>query len=86
MSKLADQAESCNSGNCYVFTPDSAEQALQALNALEIVQVGALVQSQPTNNPSCYNLPCAEDLEAAKQENRRREVAAFTLARYARGF
>ncbi len=84
LSKLTDQAEACNSGNCYVITPDSAEQAVRALNALEIVQVGSLLVAEPQNNPSCYNLPCESDVRAANEENQRRMTQAFSLASYAK--
>jgi len=84
LSAFVDQAQQCNSGHCYLFTPESGAEALSALNALEIVQVSALVTAEPTNNPSCYSLPCAEDVEAAKAENKRREVVAFTIANYSK--
>ncbi len=84
LSSFVDQAQQCNTGHCYLFTPESGAQALSALNALEIVQVSSLVSVEPKNNPSCYNVPCAEDLEAAKVENRRREVMAFTIANYSK--
>lgn len=84
LSAFAEQAEACNSGNCYVFTPKSGAEALDALNALEIVHVTSLVTAEPKNNASCYNLPCPGDVAAAKAENRRREVIAFTIATYAR--
>ena len=76
LSAFVDQAQQCNTGHCYLFTPESGAEALSALNALEIVHVTSLVTAEPKNNPSCYSLPCAEDLEAAKVENRRREVIA----------
>ncbi|MDP3233303.1 MAG: hypothetical protein Q8N26_11045 [Myxococcales bacterium] len=84
LSAFAEKAEACNSGNCYVFTPKSGAEALEALNALEIVHVTSLVTAEPKNNASCYNLPCPEDVATAKTENRRREVIAFTIANYAR--
>jgi hypothetical protein len=76
------QAEQCNSGNCYVFTPTSADEAVQALDALKIINSGSLVVEQPANNPSCYNLPCDSDRQAADQENQRRAVVTFTIANY----
>ncbi|MGQ0508638.1 MAG: hypothetical protein ACT4TC_25340 [Myxococcaceae bacterium] len=85
LSKLADQAESCNSGNCYIFTPNSADEAVQALNSLEIVQVGSLLVAQPKNNPNCYNLPCESDIQAANEENQRRAIKTFSIAENARG-
>ena len=84
LSAFVDQAQQCNTGHCYLFTPESGAEALSALNALEIVHVTSLVTAAPRNNPSCYSLPCAEDLEAAKVENRRREVIAFTIAHYSK--
>jgi hypothetical protein len=84
LSAFVDQAQQCNSGNCYLFTPESGAQALSALNALEIVQVSSLVTAAPKNNASCYNLPCAQDIEAARVENQRREVIAFTIANYSK--
>ena len=82
--KLADQAEDCNSGNCYVFVPSSADQAVSALNALQIVEVSGLVQAQPKNNSECYNLPCPLDQAAADAENHQRSVMVFTIAQYAK--
>lgn len=82
LAALTAQAEACNSGHCYLFSPESGRQALDALNALEVVHVSALVVAAPKNNPSCYNLPCPADIEAARVENRRREVMAFTIASY----
>lgn len=86
LAKLVDQAAACNSGNCYIYTPDSAEEAVQAINALEIIQVRSLVVTQPQNNPSCYDLPCESDIQAANRENKRRAVTTFTIASYAQGF
>lgn len=85
LSVFVERAQLCNSGNCYVSLPESGAvelSALSALNALEIVHVTSLVTAAPKNNPSCYNLPCAEDLEAAKTENRRREFVALVIANY----
>ena len=80
LAAFATQAEACNSGQCYLVRPESGAEALAALNALEIVHVTSLVVAEPKNNPSCYNLPCSDDVAAAKTENRRREVMAFTIA------
>ncbi|MFT3839191.1 MAG: hypothetical protein QM723_19570 [Myxococcaceae bacterium] len=82
LEKLATQAESCNSGNCYIFTPGSPDEALQAINGLKIVHAGSLIAAQPANNPSCYNLPCDSDRQAADAENQRRAVETFTIASY----
>ena len=64
---LADSAEGAVAqpiaGSCEKATVDANIAALQAL---EIVTVGALIQEQPKNNPQCYNLPCQEDIKAAE--------------------
>lgn len=78
LAAFVDQLEACNSGHCYMSPPQSAQEAVDALNALEIIRVSALATAEPANNPSCYNLPCTEDVEAAKAENRRREMVTFT--------
>jgi hypothetical protein len=80
LAALAAQAEQCNTGNCYLSAPTSADQAVSALNALQIVQVEGLIAAQPMNNPACYNLPCGSDITAANNENTRRAAVAFTAA------
>ncbi len=85
LATLVEQAQECNSGNCYIYTSPSAEQTVRALNALEVVQVGAMVTAEPQNNPSCYNLPCQADIEAARHENERRATLGLTIATYAKG-
>lgn len=84
LTSFVSVAERCNSGHCYVFTPETASEAIDALNALQIVTVNALVTTEPKSNPNCYNLPCPQDVEAARAENRRRETLAFTIAGYAK--
>jgi hypothetical protein len=68
LQKLADTAEAAaaqpHAGSACEKAAIDANIA--ALKALEIVGVGALIEEQPKNNPSCYNLPCQEDIEAAK--------------------
>ncbi|MFT3709758.1 MAG: hypothetical protein QM817_19185 [Archangium sp.] len=85
LSAFVEQVEACNSGHCYLSSPASAQEAVDALNALEIVRVTSLATQQPKNNPSCYNLPCGEDVDAAKVENHRRESVAFTAATMSKG-
>jgi hypothetical protein len=84
LARLATQAEQCNDGNCTLETPCYAwltpDQAVQALNALQIISVGSILSVQPANNPACYNLPCASDKEAADIENNRRAEAAYSTA------
>jgi hypothetical protein len=84
LAALAAQAEDCNSGHCYVSIPTSVDEAVSALDALQIVEVGGLIQAQPKNNPDCYNLPCPSDQAAAEAENNRRAAEAFTIATYAK--
>ncbi|MFV8755242.1 hypothetical protein ACNOYE_32230 [Nannocystaceae bacterium ST9] len=67
--------------------PEVCEQAtidanLAALRALEIVEVGEFLALAPRNNPNCYNLPCAEDIEDAAAKTCER---ATTLARIVDG-
>lgn len=58
----------------------TAEQALQALRALRIVDVTALVHSEAQNNPACYSLPCPEDIARAEAENGLRVAQALAIA------
>jgi hypothetical protein len=60
----------------------SVEANLSELSSLEIVDVGAFLAAEPANNPSCYNLPCGEDIAAAEATNCDR---ADKLARIAAG-
>jgi hypothetical protein len=61
-----------------------AAAAAQALSGLEIVQVNALILTQPVITRACYNGPCRADIEAAEQENGRRVAAAFAVVERAR--
>jgi hypothetical protein len=42
------------------------DKNLAALQGLRIVQIASFLEEAPKNNPSCYNLPCPEDVAAAK--------------------
>jgi hypothetical protein len=55
---------------------------LEALRALEVVEVGQLIAVVPQNNPACYNVPCPADVEVAEQQTCER---AATLARIVDG-
>lgn len=82
LAALVERVSSAITANAAV-EPDACEQAtidanLEALRALEIVDVGQLIAVIPQNNPACYNLPCPEDTEAATQQTCER---AATLAR-----
>jgi|GEM_PF-6075995 len=48
---------------------------LAALDGLDIVEVFGMVEEVPQNNPYCYNLPCAEDIERAEEINCQRATA-----------
>jgi hypothetical protein len=52
----------------YPMIPTYASQDVDALNGLEIVDLGALLVAQPANNPRCYNTPCSEDVQSATTE------------------
>jgi hypothetical protein len=60
--------------NSYPTTLDvsRAGAAIAALDALAIVDLGGLLTVGPANNPSCYNLPCSEDVAKAKLINESR--------------
>jgi hypothetical protein len=65
----------------YVVPHDKSEAgaALEALAALNVVQVTGLVEAKPANNPECYNLPCGSDIEAADRENAKRVGQVFAI-------
>jgi len=50
-------------------TAEAAAQDIATLASLEIVEVWSFLEVQPANNPSCYNLPCEEDIAVADDEN-----------------
>ncbi len=80
LEKLAVLAEE-TMHNQYLTPHDKseAEAAIQALNALQIVSVGALITVQPNNSLECYNLPCPSDIQAADQENAKRVTEVFGM-------
>jgi hypothetical protein len=57
----------------------AAETARKALADLAIVEVGKLVEVKPANNPQCYNLPCASDVDAADRINRARVAQVLAV-------
>jgi len=61
-------------------TVDEAKSALEALDALRIVEVGELIVDVPANEPQCYNLPCSGAQEAADEANARRAAEVVELA------
>ena len=85
LEKLAVLAEETRH-NAYLTPHDKSETAaaIEALNALQIVSVGALITVQPKNSLECYNLPCPADVQAADQENAKRVTEAFGIVDAAR--
>ncbi|MSP25450.1 MAG: hypothetical protein EXR75_09855 [Myxococcales bacterium] len=76
---LGDTAEAAVGGVEPAKAVDGASVALalETLRALAIVEVGELMTVAPASNPSCYNLPCAEDVALAEEQER---LAAAKLA------
>lgn len=50
-------------------TLESVDENLAVLRDLEIVDVGAFLHEEAAASPSCYNLPCQADVEAAEAKN-----------------
>ena len=75
-------AAAASSDPTFVMNEDRVAADLAALRALEIVEVGELITTVAQNNPNCYNLPCPEDEEAAREANRLRaaKLASITTA------
>jgi hypothetical protein len=48
---------------------NQTEAVVKELAELEIVHVTGLIETQPANNPQCYNLPCQSDKDAAELQN-----------------
>jgi hypothetical protein len=78
----ATAVESDSAADPGVCEQATIDQNLAALHALEVVEVGQLIAVVPQNNPACYNVPCAEDIEVAAQQTCER---AATLARIVDG-
>ena len=78
--KTADAKPSSKSASAKAIKSNIA-----ALNALRIVYVGSLVEAKPANNPNCYNRPCKEDRDLAKQTTERRAAHLAALAKAAKG-
>lgn len=70
LTELAEQA--ARATDVAPADPKGAESDLSALKALNIVDVGDLLQVAPADNPHCYNLPCPEDIEAAADATARK--------------
>jgi hypothetical protein len=67
--------------DCYVdLEGQVAQDNLAFLRSLQVAEIGDLVVAQPQNNPNCYNLPCAEDTQAAAEINRDRARRLASIA------
>ena len=64
---------------------ETATEHLDAIASLAIVDVGALVVTEPAANPLCYNLPCAEDIAEADAANAARAAELAVIAARSRG-
>jgi hypothetical protein len=53
---------------------------LDALRALQVVEVGSFIRTEPVNNGNCYNLPCPADVEAANAANHTRAAKLESIA------
>lgn len=68
-----------------VFDEQAVAEDIAALASLEIVQIGSFLAAEPANNPSCYNLPCDEDIAAAEAENCLRSARLDAIVRATEG-
>ena len=67
---FADAAEAAAAvPSTAAYDEEDVADDLASLAALEIVQIGAFLEEEPANNPSCYNLPCPDDVAAAEEAN-----------------
>jgi hypothetical protein len=81
LSKLADLTEAATKdANLMPRAAYDSQPAVQALQSLQIVDVGSLIQVQPQNNAECYNLPCPSDQQAADRTNGLHVAQAFEIA------
>jgi len=81
LENLADAAETAVDSAFVAYECLSRVDAnLEALRQLSIVEVGTFIQSEPQNNPYCYNLPCTSDVEAANADNEARATELESIA------
>jgi hypothetical protein len=81
LATLVAIAEEVHDEEVYRIDPSTVDEHLSALRRLGIVEVGEMVMTAAENNPYCYNLPCAEDIARADEDNALRagEIAALAL-------
>ncbi|MFZ5478622.1 MAG: hypothetical protein ACOZNI_17760 [Myxococcota bacterium] len=85
LAVLADVAEGAAEGETVADDAADVEANLARLRALEIVEIGELIDAEPQNNPDCYNLPCPEDEQAAAALDAARASALARIADAAEG-
>ncbi len=81
LAALVGIAEDVRAEEVYRIDTASVDEHLDALRRLGIVEVGEMVMTEAENNPYCYGLPCAEDVERADEDNALRagEIAAIAI-------
>ncbi len=85
LTVLAEVAEQVDkAGNFAPRDTSEAAAAVGALANLQIVQVVGLIKAKPKSNPSCYNLPCQVDVEAAKAIDRKHLGEIFAIVEAAK--
>jgi hypothetical protein len=86
LDKLADVAESAIKSPVADACADTTiDQNIAALKALQIVEVQGLVKEEPKASGNCYNLPCPEDIEAAKAVTCERAGKLASIVNAAKG-
>lgn len=85
LDELVPAAEAAIGTPSSYLCTELIDENLEALRALEIVEVTGMIQAVPENNPQCYNLPCQEDIDAAAAENDLRAAKLDSIARETSG-
>jgi hypothetical protein len=81
LAHLADLAAAVARDKSLTPAPsDEAAAALSALIGLRIVATDGLLRTTATSSPSCYNLPCPSDVEAAERTNGLRVARPAAIA------
>ena len=82
LHRLVATAERADQGEpCYTTAMDVVDSSLQAIDALEIVDIGAMQVAQPQSSANCYNQPCPDDIAAADAENEDRATRIWRIAK-----
>jgi hypothetical protein len=80
LTRVAEDARAEAYGDAAAPSTAEVDAALASLRELHVVRVGELLVAQPATDPYCYNLPCPEDIEAARVENAERAAFVTRLA------